>query len=320
MLYNFQGLRFLFSCIILIPLVSFLLLIPRKFLCRVEIVAKKDTVTRGEPVELRVTVKNRGLLPPSRVLVKLRWKAPGEKETKVRHSLCSPGYREKISLELCAAHCGTAYLTMDKARIYDYFGLFSLSVGKKKRVEFCVVPVITPVSVCIPGFDFLRQQVMSGEGEGDLVLRDFQPGDGLHRVYWKLTAKGGALQVRDFERDDSLKVFLNFSPQLVREPEKWDAFLDRACSLMAYWAEEGGQAARGMLEIVWPQGEGFLKCVIPGAGAVEAWVCALLKGEAAGTVLLEDEIRCLSQGYHLEEDCELHFGEQCVYEEVGTFV
>ena len=64
----------------------------------------------------------------------------------------------------------------------------------------------------------------------------------------------------------------------------------------------------------------ILKYGISGPEAVQAWVCALLKGEDAGTFLSEEEISGLSGGYHLEEDGGLYFGEQCVYEEAGSFI
>ena len=319
MLYNFQGLRFLLCCIVLFPLVSFLFLIPGKFLCRVDLSVKGDTVSRGEPVEFAVKVKNRGLFPISRVLIRLCWKAPGEKAVRVRHFLRCPGSGEILPLELSAVHCGAAYLILEKARVYDYFGLFSLSTGGGKRAEICVTPLIEAVSSDVPEAGLLRGLDMAGE-EGDLLLRDFQPGDSLRRIYWQMTARGGELQVKDFEKEDSLKIFLNFSPQFRQQAEKWDVFLDRVCSLMAFWSNENGGPAGSGLEIVWARGEEFVKYGISGPEAVQAWVCALLKGEDAGTFLSEEEISGLSGGYHLEEDGGLYFGEQCVYEEAGSFI
>ena len=299
-------------------MVSFLLLLPGKFLCRVDLSVKGDTVSRGEPVELAVKVKNRGLFPVSRVLIRLCWQAPGEKAVRVKHCLRCPGTGEILSLELCADHCGAAYLILEKARVYDYFGLFSLSTGDRKRTEICVTPLITPVPSDAPESGLLRSRA-AGE-EGDLLLRDFQPGDSLHRIYWQMTARGGELQVKDFEREDSLKIFLNFSPQFRQQAEKWDVFLDRVCSLMAFWSNENGGPAGSGLEIVWAREEEFMKYGISGPEAVKVWVCALLKGEAAGTSLSEEEISGLSGGYHLEENGGLYFGEQCVYEEAGSFI
>ena len=71
MLYDFQGLRFLFGCVICIPLVSFLFLIPVCFGCSVRLEAGEEVVLRGETLKTRVTVTNKGLLPVPGVFVEL---------------------------------------------------------------------------------------------------------------------------------------------------------------------------------------------------------------------------------------------------------
>ena len=69
MLYDFQGLRFLFCCVICLPLASLLLLVPKAFLCRVDADVKESSVTRGETVYIRITMENKGLLPVPRLQI-----------------------------------------------------------------------------------------------------------------------------------------------------------------------------------------------------------------------------------------------------------
>ena len=51
MLYNFQGLRFLFGCILCIPAVSFLFLIPVKLFCRIRLEGEQGGVVFSLPVD-----------------------------------------------------------------------------------------------------------------------------------------------------------------------------------------------------------------------------------------------------------------------------
>lgn len=210
-------------------------------------------------------------------------------------------------------HCGFASLTLAKVRVYDYLGIFSLPAGKKGSAEICIIPVIAPVSSAVEEACSRILQGKGGEKEGDLLLRDFQPGDSLHRVYWKMTAKGGDLQVRDFERSGSVSLFVHFSDGLREQADVWDRYLDRAASFLYFFAEECRLTMQVSVEVMWRQGDTFFRCGIRDGGAVQAWVCALLREEAVGTALLEDEIPFLEQGWHLEEDCGLYYGEQCVY-------
>lgn len=315
MLYNFQGLRFLFCCLVCIPLVSILFLIPLRFFCRADLSRGQDTAARGEQVELWLTAENRAWIPAARIQVELYWEAPGEKAVKIRKWFCGMGrtvVRERIP-DLRAVHCGCGTMRVSRARVYDWLGIFSLPIGKSAPVRVCILPVASPVPRAV-------EQAYSGilretgaEREGDLMLRDFQPGDSLHRVYWKMAARGGGLQVRDFERSGSLRVFLHFTGEL--SAEQWDRYLDMAASLFCFLAEESRLGAGISVEAVWRQENLYLGCDVSDGESLRRWLCALLKGEAVGEFLPEEEVLHPEGGWHLEEDCRLYFGEQCIYEE-----
>ena len=78
-----------------------------------------------------------------------------------------------------------------------------------------------------------------------MLLRDFQPGDSLHRIYWKMAAKGDGLQVRDFERGSLVSLFLHCSEELRAQADAWDRYLDRAASFLYFCAEECGLGISG---------------------------------------------------------------------------
>lgn len=313
MLYNFQGLRFLFACLVFIPLVSFLLLFPMRSRCRIHLAADRETAMRGEPLQIKAVVENRGFLPVPGLLLELRWNMPGEREKKVKKWLYGIGRKERevFLSEASALHCGQATLTIAGTKVCDYFGIFALPVGRRKRAEVCIIPAVLPVPSAVEEACSRILQGNGGEREGDMLLRDFQPGDSLHRIYWKMAAKGDGLQVRDFERGSLVSLFLHCSEELRAQADAWDRYLDRAASFLYFCAEECGLGIS--VEVIWRQGDAFYRYGIPDGGAVQAFSCILLRQEAAGTALAEEEILFLEQGWHLEEDCGLYYGEQCVY-------
>ena len=321
MLYNFQGLRFLFGCILCIPAVSFLFLIPVKLFCRIRLEGEQEFVERGELPEIQITVENRGFFPVSRILLEMRWKEPGTKERRIRKWVQGMGghTQEYFIPEMTAMHCGLATLTLVKARVYDYLGIFALPVrlteGRKRIAEVCVVPVIAPVPHALEETFAQVWQETGEEKEGDLLLRDCQPGDSLHRIYWKIMAKAGDLQVRDFESSGYVSLYLHFSDSFRTQTEAWDRYLDRAASLLYFFAEECRVGMQMPTEVVWQQGQEFFRCMIPDGAAVYIWLCVFLReGTAEGSVSAE-EVPFPERGWHLEEDCRLYYGEQCVYEE-----
>lgn len=312
MLYDFQGLRFLFCCVICLPLASLLLLVPKAFLCRVDADVKESSVTRGETVYIRITMENKGLLPVPRLRMAIRWKASGEKEITVKRWLYGFGRgKEEIALEVSASHCGEAELTITKAGVCDYLGIFILPVRKTGTVKFCITPVITPIVQEEALMLSQCAQVFQGETEGDVILRGYQPGDSMQRVYWKLAAKAEELQVRELERSESITLFLNYSHTFREQTEKWDSYLDTACSVLCFLAEES-KTLRRKPEVVWQQGGSCRKCEIDGMEALREWILGFLMQKETGA-WMEDGFRP-EEGLHLDEDCRLYLGEQCVYE------
>jgi len=316
MLYDFQGLRLLLCWIVLFPFLGLLFLLPKVSLCRVGMEAPQVFVTRGETIRVKLIVENRGFFPVSCVLVALRWSAPGEKEYTVRKWLRGFGRGcEEIELELSASHCGAAQLGITKARVCDYLGLFSLPVKGRRSLEFCITPVVTPISQ----EEMLYPLVgTAGERDGDLFLRDYQPGDSLQRVYWKLSARVGELQVRELEQNGSLTLYLCVSEEFRKKAEAWDEYLGKACSLLWFLAQ--ASAVRVKPNVVWEQEGSFQKYEICGVEDLQAWMYALLTGKGLGQPMglelpiREEEVLFLKDGCHLDEDGRLYIGEQCVYE------
>lgn len=316
MLYNFRGLRFLLCCLFIVPMVSFLLTLPGKFLCKVRLEAAQNEAVRGEAADFTVRAESRSLFPIAKLRLDLRWEMPDGGKVKEKRWLCGleRNREERFSLELSADHCGMAALSVRKAAVCDYLGLFALSAAKNERVEVCIMPLITPVSAQVKEICSPDSMYMGTEREGDLLLRDFLPGDSIHRIYWKLAAKDRELQVRDFERSSTVTLFLNFSEEDTRQAEMWDKYLDKVCSLLYFLAEEGRQALQISPEVVWRRGEMYLKSNIPDGEAASAWIAALLKGKLDGAFLTEEEILSLGNSFWLEEDGRLYFGGRPVTE------
>ncbi len=316
LLYDFQGLRFLMCCIVCLPLASFMLLVPKAFLCRVSMETGQNSVTRGELLGIRVRVENKGLLPLARVRTTILWKAPGEKEIKSKRWLYGFGRGcEEVELELSALHCGKAYFAITKARVGDYLGLFTLPVrkGGLREASFCITPVITPVDREEMAVFGTLTGMLAGDEDGDFAVRDYRAGDSLHRVYWKLTAKMGDLQVKEVLEDGSMRIYLKYSDAFRNQAREWDKYLDRACSLLCFLTEEF-QSVKTVPEVVWRQNNGYWRYELDGIASLWIWIFAVLTQEGGGSPLEEKEIPFLERGFHFREDGRLYWGELCVYE------
>lgn len=314
MLYTYQGLRFLLALLLCIPVLCLAPLVWQKRKMEVKISGMPEYVTRGESIGLRVTVTYKGRLPLAGLRIRGTWQAYGEKPLGVENRMQGMGGRteRELEFELSAEHCGAAEFKVAKARIYDCLRLFSVSVSGKQVRKLLVTPRLTPVpdSEAEAILNLLR--AYSGGNDGDFFVRNYRPGDSPRSIHWKLTAKEDELQVKDFEPDRQVSLFLNMTDRLKGNPAGKDRFLDRACSLMIFFAE----VCEGRAVICWMQDGVLQRNRIREPGDIYPCIRKLISVENTG---VEDprsqDVRCMLTGCHLEEDGRLYLGEQCVDEE-----
>lgn len=314
MLYTFQGLRFLLAILLCIPLLCLIPLVVQRRKTEVKISGIPDYVTRGESIRLRVTVTYKGRLPLAGLRIRGSWKAHGEKPLSVENRIQGMGGRteRELEFELPAEHCGAAEFMVAKTRIYDCLRLFSVSAAGKQIRKLTITPKLAPVPDSEAGVIMNLLRMHSEEDDSDFFVRDYRPGDSPRSIHWKLTAKQDELQVKDYEPDRQVSLFLNMTDRLGEKPEQRDTFLDRACSLMVFMAEVCGDKA----VVCWMQDGVLQRNRLREPGDIYPCIRKLISVEKTGVTDPQGQaVRCMLTGCHLEEDGRLYLGEQCIDEE-----
>lgn len=312
LLYTFQGLRFLLGILLVIPAVCLVFLLIRAPFCSVEMEETAVFVGRGECVRLPVKAVNRGFLPIAGLRVRLSGEVTGRGNIVLRGRLHGMNGRAKrpFGIDFDARHCGQARFRVKGARIFDCLGLFAFPVRRKGRLSVWILPAAVPVRPDEAEFLVNCMRMYRDGEEGDYLVRDYRPGDSPRSVHWKLTARTEELQVRDFQPEGGLNLFLHMSEELPSE-EKRDLFLDKAFSILLFMAG----LDMGSFEVSWVQAGSLCGSRIESTGDVFSCVRQLLCVERVGKLQPEDLLRRRLQGCHLEADGRLYLGEQCVYEE-----
>jgi len=101
---------------------------------------------------------------------------------------------------LVADHCGGITATVEKAKVYDYLGLFSFRIRKTEHKTILIRP--NPLAEKTPEalHRYTAQSWKPKFGGGfaeNHELRLYRPGDSLNQVHWKLSAKTGKLILRE---------------------------------------------------------------------------------------------------------------------------
>ncbi len=106
---------------------------------------------------------------------------------------------EKI-LSIPTAHCGAWRVRVEKARVWDYLGLFSFRVKAPGELTVRIRPRELPLPPMPDLQKYLARSWRPKFGGGfaeNHELRLYRPGDGLNQVHWKLSAKTGKLMIRE---------------------------------------------------------------------------------------------------------------------------
>lgn len=126
-----------------------------------------------------------------------------------------PPFRGKIRLSSClngekwlydpvkgltADHCGGITCAVEKAKVYDYLGIFSFRVRKTQQKTILVRPDPLPLKAPEDLQRYTARAWKPKFGGGfaeNHELRLYRPGDNLNQVHWKLSAKTGKLILRE---------------------------------------------------------------------------------------------------------------------------
>lgn len=121
------------------------------------------------------------------------------------------------------------------------FGFLQKTRRLNSEMEAVVYPAVQPTEEfyeILPLVSGELESYQRGRGHDLYAIREYQPSDNARHVDWKASARAGALQVREFAREDERRVMLALDPYLDLHAETGDdtraaGQFERAVSLCA---------------------------------------------------------------------------------------
>ena len=103
----------------------------------------------------------------------------------------------KIPLD--TSHCGSYSYRMTRIEIYDLFGFFFFTRNINKDNEFLVKPVASMPSVMPDLYGFKAKSLRKAKQPNTEIydIREYQPGDPVKSIHWKMSAKKDKLLVKE---------------------------------------------------------------------------------------------------------------------------
>lgn len=155
---------------------------------------------RGVPVPVRAEMRNEGRLPLPHLRAAV---ATGEQTVSLDFSL-SPRQTRELTFTVCPPHVGLYEIGVPQVRFFDPMGLFSLSRKMEPQVVAAAPRLLVlaplrnsagPASETAVSAAFAR----SMETDSYNGVREYQFGDSLRHIHWKLTSHTGRYMSRRYE-------------------------------------------------------------------------------------------------------------------------
>ena len=160
-----------------------------------------ETVYRGDDVVLSLRVHHRGLLPVAPLLLELT-DPSGNRERDIRLKNM-PNKVQSMRLPIHAAHVGVFSVGLHSCTVEDLLGLVRKKVPfQKTSFELLVLPRtfdIEPLKLAPgdPGSELMARATDDLSAPSD--VRNYQPGDAMKKIHWKLSLRKRELMVRKFD-------------------------------------------------------------------------------------------------------------------------
>ena len=212
-LYGSTSFLMLFYVELALPFFLLLTLLPAMRSLRLTMELPIPVVEQGQKVPVLLKVRNGSFPVGGKVAVQVKAKLPmGQKTEKTWFYSHLTGSRKEavIKTEYHARCVGNIHMEIGRVWCYDFLGLVALPLSARywkalKPETMLVLPRIceVPVMVSRQSRDFAGEsEDYSKEHGGDdpsevFQIRDYQPGDKLRSIHWKLTAKTDEMMVRE---------------------------------------------------------------------------------------------------------------------------
>lgn len=229
---------------LLVPAILLLILFIQRFFIRIQIRRSVSEVSRGEPFQWTLQLRNLTPLPIANAVIVLEYIGSIEQIPRRVHLRIPlmPLNTQRVMLTFHGTTCGIVELKLVSMRIYDPLRLFSLKIRKQLSNSLLVMPDCfeedaDSLSLSEEADDDATEfsKTKSGDDPSEIFeIHDYHEGDAISRIHWKLSSKLDELMVKAY----SLPIHANtlLLPDYRRAGEGAEAAARMDAMLCAFYA------------------------------------------------------------------------------------
>lgn len=245
-LYARVQMLYVFIALICFPMILLIVLYYNRKKLRVQLQSNVTIANIGEEIKGRLVIENTSFLPIASIKAIIEFENMYLK--RVEKQVIQFGVlgksTQKIGFQFDSTHTGVIRVQIERSRMYDYLRLFSIRLKQEESMEIKILPELYDTGEYTSGSrnDWIQSNEYSKVKAGDdssevFSIREYRPGDKLHRVHWKVSSKRDEILVKEYSLPiiHTVAIFVELSYE--QEPgnlaEYMDAFL-AAINAMSY--------------------------------------------------------------------------------------
>ena len=247
MIYNSQSFMLLFFVSLVLVLVLEIFNFMSCSSLDVECIIPRRMVKAGNDIIVKICL-SADSIPSGKVMVCLSCSnSDGRNKRKARvygHAVTDED--TVVSYAFTEREVGIYSVQITKVRVFDYLGILELPVfcGRQRQLVYVMPNIYTvPMEISERYSDMalkmepdLSYDTIADESEN---IREYIPGDSIHDIHWKLTAKKDKIMVMERSLTGGIAIHLLLEGKKTDNPKKLIAFIQTAVSLSRGLAATG---------------------------------------------------------------------------------
>ena len=167
----------------------------------------RNAPDKGQTADGVLLIENTGLLPIPRLKLRVvcrNLRTGGTAQTVLEISML-PRQKKRLDFHFDCLLCGVYQVSLEETERGDLIGLFFRRAGCTAICAATVLPQTFEMSISLESTDMVMPEgdTYSSTAPGDdpgetFAIREYVPGDAIHKLHWKLSEKTDKLIVREF--------------------------------------------------------------------------------------------------------------------------
>ena len=214
------------------------------------------TAAKGTACAGSLRLENGAWLPAAKLCCRMGLvnDLTGEEETVEFLSGVGPRGSCSRAFSLESGRCGRIYVHVRSVKLMDCFGLFSVDVPMKAAARITVLPELFPCGVILDPVSAVSDEstdARRGDDRAEVFqLREYQNGDDIRQIHWKLSSKLDELILRESSRSVSRSLLVFWDKRYETAPENMDAMAEVTASVC-----QGLCGSGTAFDLCWTDGE-----------------------------------------------------------------